>query len=166
MKSKVKTIFVIAILLICGSIIYLFTQKTDNKIILQVSNGLNLELVKIQYGFYSGNKTNDKTLVEVGLKQVVFENCKPVSFETICGENDFLITYGDEFYFKVRHFIPNNFTDAMPEPHEYHFNLKETSEGIELFLEIIGQDGMTITQKMARISEAESNQQGKPINIE
>jgi hypothetical protein len=163
MVFKVKTIVIIAITLICGLMVYLFIYKTKNIIIIEVSENLNIELVKIQYGFYSGNSPNDKSLVEKGLKQTVFENGKSISFETICGENDFLITYDNEYYIKVRHFIPNNFTDGLPEPHEYHFNLKKTKEEIELLLEIKGQDGLKTTKKMSKISEAENNQQGQKI---
>ena len=166
MMNRVKIIFVIAIVLICGVVIYSFTQKTNNKIAVEVSKGLDLELVKIQYGFYSGNNVNDKSLVENGLKKIVFKNGKSSGFETICGENDFLITYGNEYYIKVRHFIPNNFTDGLPEPHEYQFKLKKTSDGIELLLDVKGLDGMAITKRMARIDEAESNQQGEAINKE
>jgi hypothetical protein len=166
MMNRAKTIFVIAILLICCLGIYSFNQKANNKITVEVSKGMDVELVRIQYGFYSGNNTNDKPLVDKGLKQIVFESGKSTGFETICGENDFLITYGNEYYIKVRHFIPNNFTDGLPEPHEYQFKLKKTSEGIELLLDVKGQDGMTITEKMARIADAESNQQGEPINKE
>lgn len=60
------------------------------------------------------------------------------------------------------HFIPNNFIDAIPDPHEYHFTLVKSKEVIEIELDIRGVDGMKYIDKMAKISEAESSQQGKP----
>ena len=90
-------------------------NSVDNSINVAVDEDLDIELVKIEYGFYSGNEESDKGLIEKGLDKIVFENNKSKSFNTICGENDFLVTYGDKYYVKVRHFIPNDFPVFIPE---------------------------------------------------
>ena len=132
-----------------------------NSIMVKVDDNLNIDLVKIQYGFYSGNEKSDKKLVDNGLGQTVFENNKSNYFNTICGENDFLVTYSDEYYVKVRHFIPNNFTDGIPDKHNYNFKILNNTDGLLLILEIIGPDGETIKKDFSKIKDAGINIMGK-----
>ncbi|NQY07091.1 MAG: hypothetical protein HRT68_13110 [Flavobacteriaceae bacterium] len=154
-KIALPIIFLMSILASCNSV--------NNSINVAVDEDLDIELVKIEYGFYSGNEESDKALVEKGLDKIVFENNKSKSFNTICGENDFLVTYGDKYYAKVRHFIPNDFDDGIPEGHKYNFEIIENQNSKLLKLEIQGIDGETITKEFAEIKNAANNRQGKKI---
>jgi hypothetical protein len=138
-------------------------NSVNNKVTVSVENGLNINSVEIQYGFYSGNEESDKKLVENGLAKTVFENNQSKTFNTICGENDFLITYENKYYAKVRHFIPNDFDDGIPDEHKYNFEIKNIENGLLLTLCIIGIDGKTITKKFAEIKNADNNKQGEKI---
>ncbi len=144
-----KTVLLISLL--CQFLIS--CNSVDNSITVAVDDGLDLNAVKIQYGFYSGNEKSDKKLVEEGLDKTVFENNKARSFKTICGENDFLVTYQNEYYVKVRHFIPNDFYNGIPESHEYNFELKNDQNGLLLILNIVGLDGEIITAEFAEITQ-------------
>ena len=78
--------------------------------------------IRIDQGFYSIREGSDENLIKMGLNKVIYKDSKEASFETICGENDFLVVYDNEYYTILRHFIPNDFYDGIPEPHTYNFN--------------------------------------------
>lgn len=133
--------------------VFISCSPTENTIDVVVEKGLDMNLVKIQYGFYSGHNKSDKKLIEQGLHRVIFENNQSKHFNTICGENDFLITYGNKYYVKVRHFIPNDFYDGIPEKHEYNFEITKSNDELILNLKIIGVNGETITNKFSKIED-------------
>jgi hypothetical protein len=85
------------------------------------------------------------------------------SFETICGENDFLVVYDNRFYTVVRHFIPNDFYDGIPEPHTYNFDFKKIGDKIHLTLKIEGQDGEKIERDLVDVAGAINNIWGRQI---
>ncbi len=154
-KIALPLILLVSILASCNS--------ADNSINVTVDEGLDIELVKIQYGFYSGNEASDKIMVENGLEKTIFENNQPQSFNTICGDNDFLVTYDDKYYVKVRHLIPNDFFDGIPDGHKYNFEIIENQNSKLLKLKIEGTDGETIAKEFAEIKNAANNRQGKKI---
>ncbi|MGB0869627.1 MAG: hypothetical protein ACPGSD_08510 [Flavobacteriales bacterium] len=155
MKIALPIIFLISILASCNSV--------DNSINVAVDEYFDIKLVKIEYGFFSGNEESDISLVENGLDKIVYVNNKAKSFNTVCGENDFLVIYGDKYYAKVRHFIPNDFDDGIPDGHIYNFEIIEKQNSILLKLEIEGVDGDIITKEFAEIKNAANNRQGKKI---
>ncbi|MCX2743788.1 hypothetical protein OO013_07925 [Mangrovivirga sp. M17] len=152
-KITLSMILLISILTSCNSV--------DNSINVTVDDNLDLDLVKVEYGFYSGNEESDKKLVDNGLDKTIFENGNPKSFNTICGENDFLVTYADKYYVKVRHFIPNDFDDGIPDGHKYNFEIIDNQNTPLLKLEIEGTDGEIITKEFAEIKNAANNKQGR-----
>ena len=154
-KIALPIIILMSILASCNSV--------DNSIHVTVDKSLDIELVKIEYGFYSGNEESDKKLVDYGLDKTIFKKNKSKSFNTICGENDFLVTYANKYYVKVRHFIPNDFDDGIPDEHKYNFQIVNNQNGLLLNLEIVGTDGGTITKEFAEIKDAVNNRQGSKI---
>ncbi|RZS90570.1 hypothetical protein [Aquimarina brevivitae] len=155
-KINLVILFILTILISCNSV--------DNSINVIVNDSLDLDLVKIQYGFYSGSEASDKKLVSSGLDKIIFADSQKRAFNTICGENDFLVTYADKYYVKVRHFIPNDFRDGVPDEHEYIFEITREPNGLLLHLKIEGTNGTTITKKFSEIKNAENNRQGKKIS--
>lgn len=161
-KRIIKFGLVIAI--VGGLLTYFLTSKAgQNNLNVIVDNTLDLDKVRIEKGYYSINKSSDENLIKMGLYEVVYSDRKAKSFETICGENDFLVVYDNEFYAIFRHFIPNDFYDGIPEPHTYNFNLKRNGDKINLTLNIEGEDGKKFERDMAKISEANKNIWGKQI---
>ena len=98
-------------------------QEIPNTIKVTVDSSLSLDKVKIEKGFYSINSGTDENLIKMGLDKVVFFSKPNNGFETICGENDFYVTYDNQYYAIIRHFIPNDFYDGVPKPHTYNFHL-------------------------------------------
>lgn len=161
-KRIIKFVLVIAIF--GGLLIYFLTSKADqNKLNVVVDNNLDLDKVRIDKGFYSINKSSDENLIKMGLDKVVYSNQKAKSFETICGENDFLVVYDNEFYAIFRHFIPNDFYDGLPKPHTYNFYFIRNGNKINLTLNIEGEDREKFERDMVKVSDANNNIWGRQI---
>ena len=99
----------------------------------------------------------------MGLNKVIYKDSKEASFETICGENDFLVVYDNEYYTILRHFIPNDFYDGIPETHTYNFNFKRNGDEINLTLNIEGEEGEKFERVMEKIADAKNNIWGRQI---
>lgn len=151
-----KLIFgiIITITIICIIFFFFIVEKPKNEIIVQVDNFLSVEKVKIEYGFHSINSASDNNIVTKPFGKVVFINNEQVNFETVCGENDFMIKYGNTYYIIVRHFIPNDFINGIAEPHKYIFSLKMNRNKIYLTLEIIGDYSEKIEREFVNVLDA------------
>jgi hypothetical protein len=128
-----------------------------------VDSSLSINKVKIEKGFYSINSGSDENLIKMGLDKVVFLKKPNDGFETICGENDFFVTYDNQYYAIVRHFIPNDFYDGIPKPHTYNFHLYKQADKIKLSVDIVGQDGERFERQLANVAYANGNLWGRPI---
>lgn len=159
---------VFVFLLVVLGLVYLWyttTSKANTATVL-VGESLDLRRVVIQTGFYSINSTTDEDLLKKGLEQAVFDGVSKYSFETICGENDFLIFYDQQYYTIIRHFIPNDFYDGIPSPHHYHFSIDKSEDDMYVILKVVGQDPMTIRKKLMPVFMSKSLLWASPIVIE
>lgn len=162
LKTKKVLIIGITIALIFGVFYYfLVLEKPKNEILVSVDNSLSVENVKIEYGLHSINSKSDENILTKGFGKVVYAENKQISFETVCGENDFLVTYENKYYAIVRHFIPNDFYDGIPKPHKYIFDLKKRANKIHMILNIEGQDGEKIEKELVNVFEAKNKVWGK-----
>ncbi|MBW6498755.1 MAG: hypothetical protein K0B09_10220 [Bacteroidales bacterium] len=162
-KTIIKLGFLIAII---GGLLYWFlaTRQTQNEVIVTVDNSLSSDKVHIEFGFYSINSGSDQNLSKIGFDKVIFSGHPKGDFETICGENDFFVTYDNEYYTILRHFIPNDFYDGIPKPHKYNFDFKKYNGKIHLKLNIVGPDGEIIEKELVKVSDANDNIWGRQIN--
>ena len=165
MKNK-KSIIRIGILVSMTSLLmyFIFFKEGKNEIFVTVDKKLSRDLVRIEHGSYSINNESDKKLVTLGLDEVVFSNNKPLILKTICGENDFLIIYDNQYYTIIRHFIPNDFYNGMPGVNIYNFDLEEREGKLFLNLSIKGVDSESFSNiELAKISDASENIWGSKI---
>lgn len=137
--------------------------KPGNDVTVQVSDGLSTNKIKIQLGYYSMNAASDLVLVKAGLEKPVFDGGAKHDFETICGENDFLLLYDNTYYTIVRHFIPNDFVDAVPPPHRYHFSFRKAGDQSVVTVKVEGELSETFERQLQQIDQAGSNRWGKPL---
>lgn len=165
MTKKSAIILGTSITIICGLGYCFFTNKQiKNEVIVTVDNSLSTEKIRIDYGFYSINSGSDQNLLKIGLDKVLFGRKPKGNFETICGENDFLIVYDNEYYTVVRHFIPNDFYDGIPEPHMYVFDFKKQTDKIQMTLKIEGEYGEKIERDLVKVIDANENIWGRKIS--
>ena len=165
MTNRTKYILGFGIFFIGLFVVYNCTTKlSKNEIIVTVDNSLNIEKVKIEFGFYNSfNLENDSNLTRNGLNKVVFKKTS-IPFEIICGENDFYLTYDSRYYTVLRHFIPNDFLTGEPQPHKYHFDIRKKNDNIYLKLKITGQNGEEIEKELMKIEASKENFWGLPKN--
>lgn len=158
MNKKKILIFGLLALIFGGLLAYYLVNKKDqNQLIVTVDSSLSSDKIRIDQGFYSINEGSDENLIKMGLNKVVYKDSKEKSFETICGENDFLVVYDNEYYTILRHFIPNDFYDGIPEPHSYNFDFKRNGDKVNLTLSIEGEDGEKFERVMEKVANAKNN---------
>jgi len=158
-----KYIFGFCFLLFGLLAIYKWTVKqSENEILVTVDKHLDINKVKIEFGIYNSILGNDLDLTKNGLDKIIYKNAI-LPFETICGENDFYMTYDNKYYTVLRHFIPNDFYDGIPKPHKYHFDLKLQNECIYLNVKITGQYEDEIEKKLIKIESSKENFWGSQL---
>jgi len=162
-KNRLITFGIVAVIAGGLFIYFQFIKEDQNKLFVTLDNSLTSDKIRIDEGFYSINSGTDEDLIKFGLDKTVYSDSKAKSFETICGENDFLVVYDNQFYAIVRHFIPNDFYDGVPKPHNYNFDFKRIGAKIHLTLNIEGYDGKKIELDLADVADASKNIWGHPI---
>jgi hypothetical protein len=129
-----------------------------------VGNNLQIEKVKIQGGFWNGNRKNDKELFSPTYKESypIFENnSEKLFWGTGYGENDFLVTYNKQYYYVFRHFSFSN-----RDQNHNTINLSKVNQYILLNVTIVGYDGFkdkSFTDTMNLISNADKLRWNKPF---
>ncbi|XOV69287.1 MAG: hypothetical protein ACFHU9_08885 [Fluviicola sp.] len=122
---------------------------------IQVSTGKSytVEKVKIEFGIGAGsiNRKNDQALFKKnnGYK-IVYENGRVQSnIDNEYGENDFLLTYNDNYYLTFRHFKFNRKAQ-----HDYSFTFLWNEGGLCARVKIDGDYPMKFERRMIPIDSA------------
>ncbi len=164
-RRSLVSILVFSLAVLGLGYLWYTSSPKGNTVRITVSESLDLKQFVIQKGFYSINSTTDENLLKKGLEQLVFDGVSTYPFETFCGENDFLIFYDQQYYTIFRHFIPNDFYDGIPSPHQYKFSVEKSEEELYVILEVVGQEPMTIRKKLMPVFMAKSQLWASPIAI-
>ena len=120
-----------------------------NKVNVETESPLTSEKVKIEFGISVNtiSRPNDTELFSDREKYTTIYNGKKLNgIINEYGENDFLITYDNEFYYSFRQFKFNR-----RHQHSYDFSFLKQANDIVLKVEISGKDGMTFERKMLKI---------------
>jgi hypothetical protein len=165
MKNK-KTIFILTIILLIGS--YGLWKSNKDFLLLWNSNTINVTTknplsnykVKIEYGFNSINRKSDKEMfTDRKAKIILYDGKGKEKLENEYGENDFLITYDNKYYFSFRQFKLNR-----RHQHTYNFYLTKKYNKMYLSTEINGQDGMKFEREMIEVENADKYLLNVPID--
>lgn len=73
------------------------------------------------------------------------------------------MTYDNQYYAIVRHFIPNDFYDGIPKPYTYNFHLYKQADKIKLTVDILGEEGERLERQLANVAYANENLWGRLI---
>jgi hypothetical protein len=120
------------------------TLWNKNRVGVYVVNPLSADKVKIEFGFNSINRSTDRELFMKRNKYaVIFDGKEKNNLITDYGENDFLITYNNRYYYSFRHFIFNSH-DA----HYYHFHFFQKNEKILMEVDVVGPSPMRFTESL------------------
>ena len=131
----------------------------------KTDSNLSVEKVKVKFGIYSINRVNDAVLFldKSDAKFIddttIFDGKSKDKFETCYGENDFLVTYDDKYYYQFRQFILN-----CNDQHDYKFYVFKKDNSIFLKVAIVGKDGMDFVREMNLIENAINLRCNAPID--
>ena len=162
-----KTIIILGILII-GILAFIKLNAeyllfwNSNNVSVESESPLSNEKVKIEFGVSVNtiNRPNDAKLFSNRKKySVIFDGKNKNGIFNEYGENDFLITYGDEYYYSFRQFKINRRNQ-----HNYNFKFKKQENDILIKVNITGNDGMAFERKMLKIKDAEYYVCNTPID--
>lgn len=161
-----KKFLIIATILVTFGLVGFYIFNRQFKIVdlsaLNISTGDNLSKskVKIKRGIYTINRTDDKELFAKNNGDwTVYNGFQNGLLKTDYGENDFLITYDDKYYFQFRHFIFNR-----KNQHSYNFILTKQVDTLFVQADIKGVDQMQFKKPMHLISDAKYLRCNSPID--
>ncbi len=113
----------------------------------KTENPLNIEKVKVYQGYYSINRKSDAEMFSDTSNQVVFDGKGNGKIKTEYGENDFLVTYDNKYYFQFRQFCTND-------NDRYIYNLKFLKKSNKLYLEVAIDNAIKFERPMNLMSNA------------
>jgi len=159
-----KILVVVAIIVTVGLVgLYLVNKlfKIVDLSTISISTGDNLEKdkVKVKRGVYTINRKNDEELFTNYKGRIVYDGHQVGLLKTDYGENDFLITYDDKYYFQFRHFIFNGTYQ-----HTYNFKLTQQADTLFIQADIVGEDKMRFKKPMHLIKDAKFLRCNAPID--
>lgn len=116
----------------------------------KTDDNLEKQKVKIETGYFTVNRKSDAELFDGKNKTEIFFNGQKTGLlKTGYGENDFLITYDNKYYYQFRHFIFNRH-----DKYSYNYTLLKKADTIYIEADIQGDNRMTFTKPMHLISDA------------
>ena len=120
------------------------------------------EKVKIEFGISVNtiNRYNDLDLFSNREKYTVIYDGGPKNkIINEYGENDFLLTYDNRYYYSFRHFKLNR-----RHQHDYHFDLYQIGNEIFVTVNVFGENPMEFDRQLINMDMAEQFRCNRPIN--
>lgn len=162
--KRTATILFVILLPLLG--LYVLNQRyhlfwNANTVNVTTASPLNPGKVKIEYGVSVNtiNRPNDLHLfLDRNKYTVIYDGSWTSPVRNAYGENDFLITYDNQYYLSFRQFKFNE-----NHQHAYNFHFYEEGEKVCVRVDIDGADDMEFERSMIPISAASSHVCNTPI---
>lgn len=153
MKRYVKKIVILILITVLSwgawKIIRPFLRYNTNELYVTAEKPLTIENVVIEKGFFSISRKSDKELF-TGKQDIVFNGKEIRKISNGYGENDFLITYGNTYYYQFRHF--KTYRAQMD---TYKFRIYQKDGAIMVKVSIDGTDPMELERRLNPIDQAD-----------
>ena len=160
-KMRIKVLVILSFLLILS---FVGLQKLNKDfLLLWNANSLHVKTEKpldkgkvtIRYGWSSINRKTDEELFSYFFDKerslLLFDNGSSQNeIPNEYGENDYLITYDNEYYLSFRHWKLNR-----RHQHDYYFKFYMKQDSIFVKVNIEGEDQMEFERQLLKISEAD-----------
>jgi len=133
-----------------------------NSIKVTAESPLTVNNVKIEFGISVNtiSRSTDTDLFNGREKYtVLYDGKKKNDMVNDYGENDFLITYDNKYYFSFR-----QFKCSLRHQHDYNFHLFQKSDRVFIRVNIKGQDAMRFERPMLEISLADKYRCNVPVD--
>ena len=167
-KMKIGILIILGLLIFVGGL-GLWKLNKDflllwnmNSIKVTVENPLMIDKAKIEFGISVNtiNRSTDTDLFNNREKyMILYDGKKGNDMINDYGENDFLITYDNKYYFSFRQFKFNR-----RHQHDYKFHFFQKDNKIFVKVNIKGQDAMKFERPMLEITEADKYRCNVPID--
>lgn len=134
----------------------------SNNVNVTTESPLTIDKVKIEYGISVNtfNRLTDSDLFKKREKYIIlFEGESKGNMINDYGENDFLITYDNEYYFSFR-----QFKLSSRHQHDYNFHFYQKDGKIFLQVDIKGRDAVKFKEPMINIRLADKYSCNVPID--
>lgn len=166
-KRRILIISGLLILVIGGLGLWKFNKDflllwDSNSINVTADSPLTADKVKIEFGISVNtiNRSTDSDLFDSREKYIVlYEGKTKDNMINDYGENDFLITYDNKYYFSFRQFKFNR-----RHQHDYNFHFFQADNKIFIRADIKGQDAMKFERPMLDISLANKYRCNVPVD--
>ena len=168
MKRRNKIIIVGLLLLAAGGLgIWKFNKEfwllwDSNSVNVTTESPLTAAKVKIEFGISVNtiNRSTDSDLFKSREKYtILFDGMPRDNMINDYGENDFLITYDNKYYFSFRQFKFNR-----RHQHDYYFHFYQKDGKIFVRADIKGQDAMKFERPMLKIGLADKFKCNVPVD--
>ena len=150
-KKTQKMVFLFCILAISVFLLFKFNERIKiielTSINVETENQLDIEKVIVYQGYYTINRKSDAEMFGNKYHEVVFNGNGTGKIKTEYGENDFLVTYDNKYYFQFRQICTND-NDY------YKYNLKILKKANKIYLKADIDGGMKFERQMNLISDA------------
>ena len=167
MKSRILIILGLLVFVVCGLGFWKLSKDflllwNMNSIKVTAENPLTVDKAKIMFGV-SVNTINRPTDIDlfsnIEKYMVLYDGKKKDNMINDYGENDFLITYDNKYYFSFRQFKLNR-----RHQHSYKFHFFEKNNRIFIKVNIEGQDAMKFERPMLEIIQADKYRCNVPVD--
>lgn len=150
-KKTKKMVLLFCILAISVFLLFKFNERIKivelSSINIETENQLDIKKVIVYQGYYTINRKNDAEMFANKSHEVVFNGNGTGKIKTEYGENDFLVTYDNKYYFQFRQICTND-NDY------YKYNLKILKKANKIYLKADIDGGMKFERQMNLISDA------------
>lgn len=167
MKKKIFIIIgvIVLLLVLCGGLkFYLkyFYNPHNNKVNVKTESPLSSDKVKIEFGVSVNtiSRPTDEDLFKNRSKYIIpYDGKIKDKMVPDYGENDFLITYDNKYYFSFRHYNIGRHFD-----HTYNFSFNTRNDTIFIKADIVGDSPMKFTRPMIDINLASKYRCNVPLD--
>ena len=167
MKRNILIIAGFLILILGGLVVWKINKDyyaiwDNNSINVTTDAHLNLDKVKIEFGISVNtiSRATDEDLFSRREKYIVlFDGIPQDNMINDYGENDFLITYDNQYYFSFRQFKFNR-----NHQHDYNFHLFQKDNKLFIRADIKGKDAMKFERPMLEINLADKYRCNVPVD--
>lgn len=150
-KKTKRLVLIFCVLAISVFLLFKFNQRIKlvelTSINVETENQIDVEKVIVYQGYYTINRKSDVEMFGNKYDEVVFDGNATGKIKTDYGENDFLVTYDNKYYFQFRQICTND-NDY------YKYNLKILKKANKIYLNADIDGGMKFERPMNLISDA------------
>jgi hypothetical protein len=150
-KKAKRWLLILCFLAVSVFLFFKFNERIKlielTSIQVETENQIDVEKVIVYQGYYTINRKSDAEMFGNKFDKIVFEGNGTGKIKTEYGENDFLVTYDNKYYYQFRQICTND-------NDHYNYKLKIFKKANRIYLKADIEGGMKFEREMNLISDA------------